>query len=109
MFKPKSDADLLLYSLSHFECDGHTVHMLTQQHLLPPLTSTVKLSLFTHVHSRPLSWVPGYIDAMQTVLIILTVVGFFQDRSQYYSQKPKNFSRAESKHLTFPISSLNKY
>ena len=25
-----SDADLLLCSLSHFECDGHTVHMLTQ-------------------------------------------------------------------------------
>ena len=24
------DADPLLYSLSHFECDGHTVHMLTQ-------------------------------------------------------------------------------
>ena len=51
----KLDADSLLYSLSHFECDGHTVHMLTQQHLLPPLTSTVKLSLFTHVHFSPLS------------------------------------------------------
>ena len=47
--------DLLLYSLTHFECDGHTVHMLTQWHLPPPLTSTVKLSLFMHVHSRPLS------------------------------------------------------
>ena len=32
MFKPnaKFDADSLLYSLSHFEYDGHTVHMLTQ-------------------------------------------------------------------------------
>ena len=47
----------LLYSLSHFECDGQTVHMLTQWHLLPPLTSTVKSSLFTHVHSSPLSLV----------------------------------------------------
>ena len=45
----------LLYSLSHFECDGQTVHMLTQWHLLPPLTSTVKSSLFTHVHSSSLS------------------------------------------------------
>ena len=51
----KSDADLLLYSLRHFECDGHTVHMLTQQCLLPSLTSTMKLSLFIHVHSSPLS------------------------------------------------------
>ena len=41
--------------LAHFECDGHTVHMLTQQSLLPPLTSAVKPSLFTHAHSTPLS------------------------------------------------------
>ena len=51
----KSDADLLLYLPSHFECDDHTVHMLTQYHLLPPVTSTVKSSLFMHVHSSPLS------------------------------------------------------
>ena len=50
----KSNTNLLLYSLSYFECDGHTVHMLTQWCLLPPPTSTVKL-LFTHVHSSPLS------------------------------------------------------
>ena len=51
------DADSLLYSLSHCECDGHTAHMLTQWCLPPPLvpTSTVKLSLFTHAHSSPLS------------------------------------------------------
>ena len=47
----KFDADSLLYSLSHLECNGHTVHMLTQWCLLPPLTSTVKSSLFIHVHS----------------------------------------------------------
>ena len=53
---PKFDADSLLYLLSHFECDKiRTVHMLTQRCLLPPLTSTVKLLLFTHVHSSPLS------------------------------------------------------
>ena len=51
----KLDADSLLYSLSHFECDSHTVHMLTQWHLPPPLTTTMKLPLFMHVHSSPLS------------------------------------------------------
>ena len=51
--KAKLDADSLLYMLSHFECDGHTVLMLTQQHLPPPLTSTVKSSLFMHAHSSP--------------------------------------------------------
>ena len=57
MFKinPKFDADSLLYLLSHFECDGHTVHMLTQKHLPPPLTTTVKSSLLTRALSSPLS------------------------------------------------------
>ena len=32
----KFDADLLLYSFSHFECSSHTGHTLTQQRLLPP-------------------------------------------------------------------------
>ena len=51
----KFDVDLLLYSLSHFDCNSHTVHMLIQWRLPPPLTSTVKSPLFTHVHSSPLS------------------------------------------------------
>ena len=57
MFKlnSKFDADSLLYALSHFEWDSHTVHMLTQWCLLAPLKSRVKSSLFTHVHSCPLS------------------------------------------------------
>ena len=41
--------------LAHFECDSHTVHTLTRYHLLLPLTSTVKSSLFTHAHSSLLS------------------------------------------------------
>ena len=70
----------LLYSLSHFECDDHTVHMLTQWRLLPPLKSTVKSSLFTHVHSVHSPWLLGYINVMQTVLVILTMAGLFPDR-----------------------------
>ena len=49
----KFNADSLLYLLSHFECHNHTVHMLTQWHLLPPPTSTVKASLFTHALFSP--------------------------------------------------------
>ena len=57
MFKlnTKFDAGLLLYSLSHFECNGHTVHTLTQWCLLSPLTRTVKSLLFMHAHSSALS------------------------------------------------------
>ena len=53
--KAKFDADSLLCSLSHCECDSHTGHMLTQQCLVLPLISTVKSSLFTHTYSSPLS------------------------------------------------------
>ena len=56
-FNAKFDADSLLYSLSQFECDGHTVHMFPQWCLLP-LTSTVKWSLFTYVHSSPVPSAP---------------------------------------------------
>ena len=51
----KLDADSLLYLLSHFEWDGHTVHRLTQWRLPPPMTSTVKSSLFMHACYSPLS------------------------------------------------------
>ena len=44
----------------------------------PTLTSTVKVSLFTHVHSSPFSLGPGYIDV--TVPIILIMAGHFLDR-----------------------------
>ena len=55
----------------------HTRHILTQWHPPPPPTSTVKSSLFTHVHSP---WLPGYFDDAQTILVILTVGGTFQDQ-----------------------------
>ena len=47
----KFNAHLLLYLLSHFECDGHAVHMLTQWYLPLPLTGTVMfLSLSSWLH-----------------------------------------------------------
>ena len=78
MLYAKYDADSLLYLLSHFECNGHTVHMLNQCHLLLPLTtSTVKPSMCIPVHSP---WQPGYINVTQAILIILTMAGLFPDR-----------------------------
>lgn len=55
MFKlnAKCDADWLIYSLSNFECKGHTVQMHTR--LAPPLTNTVKSQLSKHADSSPLS------------------------------------------------------
>ena len=79
MFKrnTKFDADLLLYSLSHFECHGHTVHMLTQQRL-PPHCLVQWSHHCSHMRMPVLSpWLPGYIYVTQTVLLILTRLDFF--------------------------------
>ena len=79
MFKlnAKFDADSLLYSLSHFECNSYTVHMLTQQCLTPHWLvqwSRHCSHMGIPVHSP---WLPGYIDVMQTIVVILTMAGLF--------------------------------
>ena len=81
MFKlnTKFEADSLLYSLSHFEYHGHTVHMLTPQHLLRSLTGTVKSSLFSHVHSIALS-LAARLHQCRTNHLTLTMAGHFVDR-----------------------------
>ena len=60
MFKlnAKSDADSLVYSLSHFECDGHTVHTLTQLASTSPTDeySEVIIIQACAFHSTPLGW-----------------------------------------------------
>ena len=84
----KFDAGSLLYSLSHFEYDGHTVHMLAQQCRLPHW-----LVQWSHrcscmrilVHSP---WLPDYINVVQTILIILTMIGLFLERP-HISISPK--------------------
>ena len=79
----KSDANPLLYSLSHFEYDGHTVHMLTQWRLPPSLTRTIESSLFLRRVHCP--WLQGYIDDVQTIFIILIMAGFFPREISYSS------------------------
>ena len=62
----KFGADSLLCWLSYFECDGHTVHVLTQWCLLPPwLVHWGRRHSHMHilVHSP---WLPGYMDVAQT-------------------------------------------
>ena len=72
----------------------------THAHLMvstTPLTSTVKSSLFTHVHCSPLSpWLQGYIDyidVVQTILIILTMVGLFPDTPHVESNEQTELMR----------------
>ena len=79
----------LMQNLVQIRCSAHLVTLnATATHYTYSTASTVKLSLFMHAHSREWSpWLPGYIDVMQTVLIILTMAGLFPDRLHisYYS------------------------
>ena len=90
MFKlhTKFDADPLVYAFSHFQYDSHTVHMLTQWCLPPPLANTVKVSLFTYVHSSPLSLTARLHECVQTVHVILTMLGLFLDYIYIYIWPP---------------------
>ena len=50
----------------------------------PPLTRTVKLSLSGTCSPAHCPWLPGYINVRQTILIILTVAGIFQDKPHIF-------------------------
>ena len=95
MFKlnAKFDADSLLYSLSHFKCNGPTVHMFTQRHLLPNwLVQWAHhcLPICIAVHSP---WLPHYTDVAQTILVLLTMAGLFWTDHIYHKNSPFKFSK----------------
>ena len=67
--------------LTHsFRMQWHTVHTTHSVASTAPLTSTVKSSLFAHVHFSPLLLVARYINNTQTVLSIWTMVVLSPDR-----------------------------
>ena len=76
----KFDADLLLYSLSHFECDAtqYTCSLIGiyRPHWLAQWSCHCSCMCIP-VH---FPWLPGYISVMQTISVILTMAGLFPDR-----------------------------
>ena len=81
----KLDADSLLYSLNHFEWDGHTVNT----HSLNSIYHPHLLVQWSHHCSHvciPIHfpWLPGYINVMQTLFVVLTMAGLFTDRPHIY-------------------------
>jgi hypothetical protein len=69
----------LICLLSHFECDSHPVHKLSQQ----PLTAgqlAPRESDCSWMHSKVFSdWLPSYIKALRPVLEIFRMTGYFPD------------------------------
>ena len=74
------DADSLICSLGHCECEGHTVHKLSQQRLTADLLAPQE-SDCSWMHSKVSSdWLPSYINATRLVLEIFTMAEYFLDR-----------------------------
>ena len=73
------DADSQICSLGHYECDGHTVHKLSQLRLtaewLVPRESDCS-QMDSKVSSY---WLPSYSKATRPVLEIFKMAGYFPD------------------------------
>jgi hypothetical protein len=79
-FEAKLDADSLIYSPGHCECDSHTIHKLTQKWLTATWLAPCK-SNCSCMHSKVSSdWLPSYIKAMWPVLDIFKMAEYFPDK-----------------------------
>jgi hypothetical protein len=76
----------LICSLGHCECNGHTVHQLSQRRptadwLAPRESDCLRM------HNKVSSdWMPSYIKATWPVLEILKMAGYFPDSSLTFSK-----------------------
>ena len=69
----------LLYLLSHFECEGHTTESTTPHWLVQWSHHCSHTCMPVHP-----PWLPGYINVVQTILIILTMAGLFWTDLVYF-------------------------
>ena len=77
-FNTKSGADSLMYLLSHFECET-TQYTCSLNGVYCPHWLVQWSCHCSHMHiPAHCPWLPGYMDAAQTILVILAMVGFFQ-------------------------------
>jgi len=90
----------LICSLDHCECDGHTVHKLSQRRLtaewLAPLESDCS-RMSSKVSS---DWLPSYIKATWPVLEIIKMDGYFPDSPRTLSSAPENEDTIWRFHIT---------
>jgi len=67
----------LICSLSHCECDGHTVHKLSQWHLTADWLALRESDCSQMCSKVSSDWLPSYIKAMQPVLEICKMDKYF--------------------------------
>ena len=72
--------------LGHCDCDGHTVHKLSQRRLTADWPAP-RENYCSQMHSKVSSdWLPSYIKVTQPVLEILKMAGYFPDSPRICSQ-----------------------
>ena len=74
------DADSLICSLGLCECDGHTVHKLSQRHLSADWLAPRESDCSRMRNKVSSDWLPSYFKATRTVLEIFKMAGYFPDR-----------------------------
>jgi hypothetical protein len=79
-FEAKLDADSLIYSPGHCECDSHTIHKLTQQCLTATWLAPCKSNCSRMCSKVSSDWLPSYIKAIWPVLEIFKMAEYFPDR-----------------------------
>ena len=65
--------------IGHRECDGHTVHKLSQRRLPADLLALRESDCSRKRSKVPSDWLPSYIQATRPVLEIFKMPGYFPD------------------------------
>jgi hypothetical protein len=71
------------------ECDGHSVHQRSQRRLTADWLA-LRESDCSRMHSKISSWLPSYVKAMQSVLEILKMAGYFPDSPRVHETNFKS-------------------
>jgi len=91
----------LICSLGHCECDGHTVHKLSQWRLTADWLAPQE-SDCSRMHSKVSSdWLPSYIKATQPVFEIYKMAGYLPDRPR------RDFILSDNCCKSFPLDLIN--
>jgi hypothetical protein len=97
----------LICSFSHCECYGHAVHKLSQWRLTADWLAP-RESDCSRMHSKVSSdWLPSYIKAMQLVLKIFKMAGYFMDRPLIHL-KTLHWMGPDSLRVTYEVFQRNE-
>ena len=95
-FELKPDSDSLIFSLGHCECDGHTIHKLSQWRLTADLLALRESDCSRMSSNVSSEWLPNYIKATRPILEILKMTG-------YIPYRPRTVKTKEETHQVKPI------